>query len=401
MIDRRRIGAAVVLVLGALTAAVLVYVRPWEPPGSETGSTARTVSTSGSGSSALDSADWFLDHYEEPGGRVVRSDQGGDTVSEGEAYAMLLAVATGRQDRFDAAWSWSRSHLLMPDGLLAWRYEDGRVADPSSAADADLDTAWALSLAATRFSDGDYRRAAQRLAAGIVAHDEETVAGRPVLLPGPWAAAPAPTIDPSYFAPLDMETLGSLDPGGNWAALAASSRALLSELLGANHLPSDWAIVVPDGTAHPTAPPGQSGAAVVYGFDAVRVPVRLAASCSPSDVALAASMWPDLQTRAQSDEDLVNLDLGGGSMPSSSGSPVGLVGAAAAAAAAGQRDEAALLLDRAQFFNASSPTYYGSAWVALGRVLLETNALGGCPPLRNQAVPAGSALPGGGSGSGQ
>jgi endoglucanase len=36
------------------------------------------------------------------------------------------------------------------------------------------------------------------------------------------------------------------------------------------------------------------------------------------------------------------------------------------------------LLDRAQALNAGQPTYYGSAWVALGRVLLQTGLLGGC-----------------------
>ena len=37
----------------------------------------------------------FLDEYVEPDGRVVRHDEGGDVVSEGQAYGMLIAVAVG------------------------------------------------------------------------------------------------------------------------------------------------------------------------------------------------------------------------------------------------------------------------------------------------------------------
>ena len=33
----------------------------------------------------------------------------------------------------------------------------------------------------------------------------------------------------------------------------------------------------------------------------------------------------------------------------------------------------------AQEADASTPTYYGSAWVALGRVMLTSSALGSCP----------------------
>src|SRR5687768_9451710 len=64
----------------------------------------------------------FLDTYVEPDGRVVRRDEGGDTVSEGQAYALLIAVALGDRQRFEAVWSWTRDHLRRPDGLLSWRW---------------------------------------------------------------------------------------------------------------------------------------------------------------------------------------------------------------------------------------------------------------------------------------
>ena len=60
-------------------------------------------------------------------------------------------------------------------------------------------------------------------------------------------------------------------------------------------------------------------------------------------------------------------------------SPVGLVAAAASGWAAGRRAEALALLSRAEALDHAHPTYYSSAWVALGRVFLETGRLGTCP----------------------
>ena len=80
----------------------------------------------------------FLDRYMEPDGRVVRRDQGGDTVSEGQAYAMLLALAIGDLRRFDQAWRWAKTHLQRKDGLLSWRWQEGRIQDPNSASDVDF-----------------------------------------------------------------------------------------------------------------------------------------------------------------------------------------------------------------------------------------------------------------------
>src|SRR5262249_137105 len=86
----------------------------------------------------------FLNPFVGANGRVVRRDQGGDTVSEGQAYAMLIAVATGRRSTFERVWRWTRVHLQRPDGLLSWHWQDGKVSDAQPAADADLDAAHAL-----------------------------------------------------------------------------------------------------------------------------------------------------------------------------------------------------------------------------------------------------------------
>ena len=58
--------------------------------------------------------------------------------------------------------------------------------------------------------------------------------------------------------------------------------------------------------------------------------------------------------------------------------PVVLVAAAGAADAAGQPAARDGLLDEAEALDRRSPTYYGAAWVALGRIMLTTKLLDTC-----------------------
>jgi endoglucanase len=48
-------------------------------------------------------------------------------------------------------------------------------------------------------------------------------------------------------------------------------------------------------------------------------------------------------------------------------------------AAAGDHDDAERLPGRGEQADSSEPTYYGSAWVALGWIMLTSSALGSCP----------------------
>src|SRR5919204_1585715 len=112
---------------------------------------------------AHDAAQSFLDEYVRPDGRVVRTDQGGDTVSEGQAYGMLLAVALDDRARFDRAWRWTRENLERDDGLLAYHWANGRIDSDAPATDADLDAARALVLAGKRFGSDEYTNAGERI----------------------------------------------------------------------------------------------------------------------------------------------------------------------------------------------------------------------------------------------
>ncbi|MET0910633.1 MAG: glycosyl hydrolase family 8, partial [Ilumatobacteraceae bacterium] len=128
----------------------------------------------------------FLERYVEADGRVHRVPED-DTVSEGQAYAMLLAVATDDQPTFDRVWTWTKANLLRRDGTLAWQWVDGAVVDPNAATDADLDAGRALLLAADRFDRPAYRTDGLAIGEAILEHGVIDTDAGPVLVAGPWA----------------------------------------------------------------------------------------------------------------------------------------------------------------------------------------------------------------------
>jgi endoglucanase len=320
----------------------------------------------------------FLDQYMEPDGRVVRRDQGGDTVSEGQAYAMLLTVAIGDQTRFELAWSWAKAHLQRgEDGLLSWRWQEGRVPDRNPASDADVDAAHALVLAARRFNRSVYLGEGRRMARSIL--DRETVVlpeGARVLVAGPWARSSPSVINPSYFAPSAFRALEAATGDPRWRMLVRSSTQLIGRLTDdPPSLPPDWALLRQDGTLRPIASPGGVGGRPRYGFDAARLFPRLAADCAATSRRLAISagrLLPHQPGRVAAEYDLRGQAL------VDYGHPLADVAAGAVATADGDRGAARLLLDHAEQLDRQTPTYYGAAWLALGRVLLTTTLLSDC-----------------------
>ncbi len=291
---------------------------------------------------AVAAGHYFLDNYVDTDGRVVRHDQGGDTVSEGQAYTMTVAAAIGDEVTFRRVWAWTHAHLLGADGLLASRWADGAVVDPMAAADADLFAAAALVLAGKAFGDDRLGDAARELSAHLFDEETEDVGGRTVLLAGPWAG-PTGTVNPSYFVLPAMSILWA-DGERQWAPVAAASRAVLGELTAEPpHLPPDWASVDPAGRARPANAP--SGDSPRYGYDAARALVQLAVDCDPAGRALAAQAWPFLSGESAGAVDAV-YDLDGATL-SGGEHAVGLVAAAAAAQAAGDGAAADDLLERA------------------------------------------------------
>lgn len=319
----------------------------------------------------------FLDNWVEEDGRVVRRDQGGDTVSEGQAYGLLIAVGADDEERFDTIWSWTQNNLLRDDGLMAWRWQDGTIVDSEPASDADLDAARALVLAGTRFDRPDLTAAGNALA-GIIMDTltAQTSLGR-ILLPGLWAdGGPDYDYNPSYASPVAFTLLADSTGDTRWTELGAGGAEVTEALLAISPLPPDWAQITAAGNVNAMAGAAGNGDDVRYSYDAARLPLRFAESCSTQDQQLAAQMLAPL---TRQDQLPAALDLGGTPLNSDE-HPIAYLARAAAASSAGDPTTANNNLLQASTIAQEYGTYYGAAWTALGKLMLETDLLGGCPP---------------------
>ena len=353
----RRITAGWALVLG-LVGIVVVASGAGSPPSQR--------------QLAHRDATAFLERFVQPDGRVVRRDQGGDTVSEGQAYAMKLAVAIGDEKTFRRVWSWTRRHLQRRDGLLSWRWAGGHVTDRQPAADADLDAAHALALAAPRFGRRDLAAEARRIGRALRATETVNTPAGGALAAGPWARSEG-VVNPSYADPRAFTALARLGDRASWHRLARASTRMVAAVAGHGSLPPDWARASGGGDAVVSGAPGKTGPPS-YSWDAVRVPIRFAGACSADRRRIAASLWPHLSR----EPGVLPRALRGAPLHGAQKSSAGLAGAAAAAAAAGKSGTARALLDEASSLERDHPTYYGSALVALTRVSVMTHMLGRC-----------------------
>lgn len=365
-------GLAVIAALAAIGVSLSV------PPAAEV-QPAATGHTTVSPDEARRTAGYkFLATWVDEDGRVVRRDQGNDTVSEGQAYGMLIALGVTDESKFDSIWIWTRQHLLRPDGLLAWRWINGAVADDAPAADADLDVARALVQAGTVFGRPDLTEAGNTLGTKVMDFlTAATPRGR-IIVPGLWAATgPDRLYNPSYASPAAFEVLGKSTGDPRWKELQLGARAMTESLLRLSPLPPDWAQVSSTGEVHAVPAPAGQGSPIQYGYDAARLPIRFSESCTAEDVVLAGAIAPTLNG---ANPIVAVLDLSG-SPASSDQNAVAYSARAAARAASGDYAGARKDLDSAEDVNSLYPTYYGSAWHALARDFLDSEVLGGCPPL--------------------
>jgi endo-1,4-beta-D-glucanase Y len=330
---------------------------------------------SGAQSRALADTRAFLRTYVKPSGQVVRPDQGGDTVSEGQAYGLLLAEGANQPATFRRIWDWMRAHLQRPNGELAYlAAPDGAVQDPMPAADADVLTAWALGR--TRGPGAArYHTAARRLAAAILANETVRRGSMLLLAAGPWATGSPASLDPSYWSLPAFTALAHFTGDRRWWRLAASALALTRTLTDAGRrLPPDWARL--DGAAvHADPAPNGSEPQVRYGLDAQRLVVWLAVSCLPRARALAARWWRILGVRGRAAPIALSPE---GAVIDADTNALPHIAAAAAARAANDARAASRQLAAAREVQARYPTYYGGAWLALGELLLSGQSFRSC-----------------------
>jgi len=169
--------------------------------------------------------------------RVRRPEDSNDSVSEGIAYGMLIAVAFNDKPLFDGLWGYWKSHCAVGSGagcLMTWRI--GGQGGSGSALDADEDAAFALIQAGKQWG-GSYASDAGSLIGTIWANEIES--GTLVPKPGNSFGGNSVT-NPSYFAPAFYRAFAAVNSGNNWNGVATKAYQLLNAIEGSNGLVPAW-----------------------------------------------------------------------------------------------------------------------------------------------------------------
>lgn len=165
--------------------------------------------------------------------RVKRPEASNDTVSEGIAYGMLIAVYMNDRTLFDGLWAYWKAHPA--SGLLmTWKLPGGS----GSAIDADEDAAFALIQASKQWG-GTYLTDAKSLLGQIASSEIE--AGTNVVKPGNQFGGSSLT-NPSYFAPAYYRVFATVDTANAavWNGAVTSSYKFLNAIEGTNGLVPAW-----------------------------------------------------------------------------------------------------------------------------------------------------------------
>jgi endoglucanase len=216
--------------------------------------------------------------------RTLDKQQDNITTSEGQSYTMFRAVIMGDQETFDATYKWTKDILKRKeDNLFSWLF--GKKPDGTygvlterggfnSASDADSDIALALIFAFNRWHQKEYLDDAIAIIEDIWEKEVIVIDGLPYLTANNVEKFTPDEIiiNPSYFAPYSYRIFAELDPEHDWTGVVDSSYKVLNE--STTILPPDWLII--DKDTGETSPTSVKNLTTNFGYDALRVPWRIA-----------------------------------------------------------------------------------------------------------------------------
>ncbi|MET0433093.1 MAG: glycosyl hydrolase family 8 [Cellulomonas sp.] len=233
-------------------------------------------------------------------GRVIDNMNGNVSHSEGQGFAMLLAVRFDDQETFRRLLDWTRGNLSRPtDSLYAWCFRPGepggRPGDRNNATDGDLMIAWALAEASDAWGQPGLRTLAIATARDILARMTVQVGERTYLLPGcqGFLDHTTMTTNPSYYIYPAFQALRAVAPSPLWAQLEATGlRLARTARFGRYGLVADWVAVGRNGAGMPGIAPNQPAR---FSYDACRVPLYMVWGGFGAEpmVEAAAKFWHD------------------------------------------------------------------------------------------------------------
>lgn len=181
-------------------------------------------------------------------GRIIDYDKNSITTSEGQSYIMLRSIVMDDKPTFDLTYNWAKNNLQRKDYLFAWLWGanskgEYKALDENSAADADVDIAFALILAYERWGETQYLQDAQNIICSIWNNETRRIGSYLVLMPGANQNKDDKIeINPSYFAPYEFRFFQKYDDLHDWNSLIDSSYYYLNQVMAKTetHLPPNW-----------------------------------------------------------------------------------------------------------------------------------------------------------------
>lgn len=181
-------------------------------------------------------------------GRIIDYDKNNITTSEGQSYIMLRSVIMDDKPTFDLTYKWAKNNLQRPDYLFSWLWGENKngeykVLDENTAADADVDIAFALILAYEKWNQTQYLQDAQDIINSIWNNETRRIGSYLVLMPGVNQNKDEKIeINPSYFAPYEFRFFQKYDDLHDWNSLIDSSYYYLNQAMAKTetHLPPNW-----------------------------------------------------------------------------------------------------------------------------------------------------------------
>jgi endo-1,4-beta-D-glucanase Y len=204
--------------------------------------------------------------------RVQRPENNDDTVSEGTAYGMLIAVYMNDPTLFAGLWTyWQENETA--GNLEVWNSTGGS----GSATDADQDAAFALIEAGKRWSNSAYTSAGTTMVKNIWTHEIDPASHLPrggSNYTGTTGSGDLNNTNPSYFAPAYYPTFQAVDSGHAWTGTGSVTSAVYSAL---DTLANGTTGLVPAWCSSNCTQVGSNGAPTdgIYQYDAHRVPWRV------------------------------------------------------------------------------------------------------------------------------
>jgi endo-1,4-beta-D-glucanase Y len=245
---------------------------------------------------AFDAWGSFKQRYVTSDGRVIDTGNKAISHSEGQGAGMLLATHFRDRAAFTSLWTWTKAHLqIRQDALFAWKWTpEAGAEDPNNATDGDLLIAWALSRAAERWSEPQWREESRKITRDVLGKLVKQSGGHTVLLPGAYGfeGPEGAVINLSYWIFPAFEHFQRRDSRPEWGQLKASGHALLREArFGRWGLPPDWLVM-----KTPLAP--APGFKPRFGYNAIRIPLYLLwAGEAPKDLMTPfQSYWGTFRT---------------------------------------------------------------------------------------------------------